>query len=251
MHRATILLACVVFSPVVSAAELPDARQAAIATDRCRAGDEALHRRDAAAAAAAYGEALAAFPDHPGARVGLGHVAMLRREFETALAEYEGAERAWMDVQAAVALARADRNQEASRTAAAILEYINRVDENVEEGMSIPGMTHTSDLLKGAMLDNQVRQLQKAAEPQHAVAAGPPPAMSFFRGTALYRLGRFDEAVTLWLDVERRDPAFGPVYNNLVEGLLLLGRKDEARATARAAEERGIPVHPNLLARLD
>lgn len=238
-------------------AEPPTARSAAIAAEHCKEGDRALKAKDSDAAAAAYGAALAAFPDHPGAHVGLGHVAMLRRDYALALDEYNRAQTAWNALRASAERARAEKSQKAAEGAAAIMEYVNRTSEDSVEAVTIPGMPHTSDSLKGAMLGNQVKDLRNAAQETAPAAgagiegeknAGPPVAVAFFRGTALYRLGRIDEAVAAWRDVEARDPGFAPVYNNLVEGLLRLGRKDEARAEVKAADDRGFSVHPALVA---
>jgi len=57
-------------------------------------------------------------------------------------------------------------------------------------------------------------------------------------GSALLRLGQFDQAVTALRESIRLDPKFSPAYANLAAALMGVGQFDEARRVIKDADER-------------
>src|SRR6185436_15854550 len=57
-------------------------------------------------------------------------------------------------------------------------------------------------------------------------------------GSALLRLGEFEQSVQPFRDAIRLDPGFVPAYSNLAASLLALNRPAEARAILQQAADR-------------
>ncbi len=116
---------------------------------------------------------------------------------------------------------------------------------------TVPGMPHASDVVKEARVEGEIAALRAADRVVSDPARSEPPAEVFFlQGNALYRLGRYPDALRKWDDVVRLAPQFGPVYNNMADACFRLGRRDEARAHLRRAEDLGVRVNPEFKQKL-
>jgi len=74
---------------------------------------------------------------------------------------------------------------------------------------------------------------------QSWTATYPREAFAFNSlGTAMIRLGRFEQSVQPFRESIRLDPKFSPAYSNLAASLMALDRLAEARAVLKQAEDR-------------
>ena len=81
---------------------------------------------------------------------------------------------------------------------------------------------------------------------QSWTATYPREAVAFNSlGSALIRLGRFDESVQAFRDAIGLDPRFSPAYSNLAASLLGVDRLAEARAVLQQAADRKLSFNGN------
>ena len=206
----------------------------------CRSGDEALGRGELSRASEQFENALAIVPDFPEAYMGLGHIAMVRRDYAAALGAYTRARDAY------------------DRLSQQLLDY--RLQEKGKSQLEVQSrrddITNLTKLLQGGpALESRVRDIEREINyfdrmdtPREDKRAERPANVYFFRGNALFHLDRLEEAVADWEFAARRAPEFGPVHNNLALVYWKLGKKDEARQALARAEQLGVAVHPDLKA---
>lgn len=203
----------------------------------CQRGDKALGEGDLSRASEQFEKALAIVPEFPEAYTGLGHVALIRRDFEAALASYTRARDAYETIHRQLIDHRLHQKGEASK------EIQSRRDD----------ITNLSKLLGGPALEMRVREIQREIDyfdrlesPREDKRAVTPAEIFFFRGNALFHLDRLEEAIADWNQAASRAPEFGPVYNNLAVAAWRLGRRAEAREYLGRAEALGVEIHPDF-----
>lgn len=199
-------------------------------------GFQALQQGDLSRASQLFEEALTSVPGFPNARVGLGHVAYARRQYEAALNHYTGARDEISRLQDDVLNAEFLSHEDAQRK---ILKYEDDI--------------RTLESLPGADVATQVRELQRAIEEMRRVHAPvrsepvhPPAEIYYHRGNALFQLGRIDEAIADWETCARFAPKFGAVHNNLAVAHWKLGQLLLARDELAMARELGVKVDPEF-----
>ncbi len=225
-------------APAAAAEKQLSPRKLHEAIAHCRRGDEALGRGNLSRASEQFEKALAIVPEFPEAYTGLGHIALVRRDYAAALGSYTRARDAYERIGQ---LLYEHRLQEKGQAA---LEVQSRRDDI---------MNLTKILQGGVALEARIREIEREISyfdrmdsPRDDRRATTPANLYFFRGNALFHLDRLDEAVVDWEEASRRAPDFGPVYNNLALAYWKLGQKDKAQAALAQAEKLGVEVHPDL-----
>lgn len=239
IHVATALAVLVLALPAVLAAEL-NSRVIRRSSAAVMAGDRALKQGDLDRASEQFEEALRLVPDQPDAQMGLGHVAFRRQQYEAALDWFTRARdglielnrRAW------------DREQQAYEDA---VRLIPRLEDDIIGLRSIPSANVTQQVRD---IERRIESLRLVRPPSKSHPEDPPGSVYFHRGTALFRLGRYDEAIEDWKTCARLDPKFGPVHNNLAVAHWQLGHIAEARAELAEAKRLGVAVNPDFEAQL-
>lgn len=203
----------------------------------CQRGDKALSGGDLARASEQFEKALAIVPEFPEAYAGLGHIALIRRDYAAALASYTRARDAYATISRQLTDYRLQRKGESQK------EIQSRRDD----------ITNLSKLLAGPALEMRVREIQREIDyldrmetPREDKRAVTPAEVYFFRGNALFHLDRLEEAIADWNEAASRAPEFGPVYNNLAVAAWRLGRRDEAREYLARAEALEVEVNPEF-----
>ena len=204
----------------------------------CRSGDEALRHGELSRASEQFEKALAIVPDFPEAYMGLGHIALVRRDYAAALGAYTRARDAYGRIGQQL--------------------YDHRLQRKGQSGLEIQSrrddiMNLTKILQGGTALESRIRDIEREINyfdrmevPHEEKRTEVPANVYFFRGNALFHLDRLEEAVADWEEASRRAPDFGPVYNNLALAYWKLGQKDKARECLARAEQLGVVVHPEL-----
>jgi tetratricopeptide (TPR) repeat protein len=238
---AAVLLALAAALPAASAAAVEkqlSSRKFHEAITHCRSGDEALGRGELSRASEQFEKALAIVPEFPEAYMGLGHIALVRRDYAAALGSYTRARDAYERIGQQLYEHRLQRKGQAG------IEIQSRRDDI---------MNLTKILQGGAALESRIREIEREISyfdrmdsPRDDHRATTPADVYFFRGNALFHLDRLEEAVADWEEASRRAPDFGPVYNNLALAYWKLGQRDRAQAALARAEQLGVPVHPDF-----
>lgn len=234
-----LVLAAAVSTATAAAAEKQiSSRKYHEAISHCRSGDEALGHGELSRASEQFEKALAIVPDFPEAYMGLGHIALVRRDYAAALGSYTRARDAY------------------ERIGQQLLDY--RLKQKGQAGLEIQSRRDDIDnltkILKGGVeLEARIRQIEREISyfdrmdtPRDDKRAKTPANVYFFRGNALFHLDRLDEAVADWEEASRRAPDFGAVYNNLALAYWKLGQRDKAKSALAQAETLGVAVHPEF-----
>lgn len=219
-------------------------------------GAEALRTVDLESATQHFRAALAIIDGFPPAHVGLGHVALKSGAFGEALSHYEAAEQGF------VAMGDRLREFRLEQYHAAVMEGERIRDELARPILQAPdtGAAPAGSRNEGAeaslrnrrtALESRLREIEALIPPDDKTLLEPPPELGFFKGNALFQLGRVEDAIGVWELFATRQPAFGPVHNNLALAYLKTGRLVLARQSLDRARAQGVPVPPAIEAELE
>ncbi|MCU0224087.1 MAG: tetratricopeptide repeat protein [Acidobacteria bacterium] len=234
----SVLAGALSTAPAAAAEKQLSSREFHEAIAHCRRGDEALSRGDLSRASEQFEKALAIVPEFPEAYTGLGHIALVRRDYAAALGSYTRARDAYERIGQQL--------------------YEHRLQQKGRAGLEVQSrrddiMNLTKILQGGSALESRIREIEREISyfdrmdsPGEDRRATTPANLYFFRGNALFHLDRLDEAVADWEEASRRAPEFGPVYNNLALAYWKLGQRDKAQAALARAEQLGVTVHPDF-----
>lgn len=73
-----------------------------------------------------------------------------------------------------------------------------------------------------------------------------PAAYFYSHGNILYKLKKYKEALSQYLEVVSRDPKHGSAYNNLANLFYMAGKKEVASLCLAHAEASGFKVDPRF-----
>ncbi len=212
------------------------------ATAVCARAHAALKAGDLAQASALYEEALRLVPEFPDAHMGLGHIAMARREFAGALGHFTIA-RDRLVVLHADGYARERRAYDDAQV------LIPKLEDEIAGLQRLPGGGAGAMDLQN--LQQQIDALRRIHQPTRNAPAPLPAEVFFYRGNALFRLERLDEALADWRECARLDPSFGAVQNNIALAEWSLGHVEAARDALAEARRLGAPVNPEFAAKVE
>jgi tetratricopeptide (TPR) repeat protein len=221
-----------------------------------RQGTSAMLIGDAERSRERLERAVGLVPDFPPALLGLGHLEMSGGRFQAALDHYISAIRGYerlgdrlLDVEYA-------RYSEARATMERLETQIEETETKLDKELTSERPSQArADRLEGriAAFRAQTQQLSAVHHPRRPAEGGEgtvPGEAYFHLGSALFRLGRYVEAVEAWQACSEKIPEFAPVHHNLALALLQLDRLKEAEASLAQAERLGYDVHPRIKARL-
>lgn len=211
------------------------------ATASSTRGFQALEQGDLSLASQFFEDALKNVRGFPNARVGLGHVAYARQQYEAALVHYTGARDEFRRLLHEALNSEFRRHEQAQRK-------ILKLEDDIRTLQSLPN----------ANVADQIRELQRGIEdlrrvhrPVQRAPAEPPAEIFYHRGNTLFQLGRLDEALVDWETCARLAPRFAAVHNNLAVVRWKLGHLLIARAELARARELGAKVNPQFEEALD
>ncbi len=208
----------------------------------CTRAHGALKTGDLAQASALYEEALRLVPGFPDAHMGLGHIAMARHDYQGAFVNFTTA-RDRLVVLHAEAYARERRAYDDAQV------LIPRLEDEIAGLQRLPGGGAGAMDLQN--LQQQIDALRRIHPPTRAAPEPLPAEVFFFRGNALFRMQRVEEALAEWTECARLDPAFGAVQNNIALAEWSLGHVEAARVALAAARRLGAPVNPEFAAKVE
>lgn len=240
MSRAKrpILVALTLLLAVAGARATATSSELARAAKLSNKGVRALRSGHVERARETFGAALQAIPDFPGARIGLGQIAMSEARFETALEHFEAARSGYRELGESLLDIEARRYAGAQREINALQDSIVHLQSQMRSDGKI-------QITIQEML-NKITQLQAIVPPSREAAGEPPGEIYFHIGNALFQLGRTVEALEAWETCRDRYPAFPMVHNNLAHAYVKLERFEAARQSLVRAEELGFPVDPRF-----
>jgi tetratricopeptide (TPR) repeat protein len=234
-----LIAALVAAVPTASAEAGPGRVDAQRATRYCNRGERALQVGNLTKARESFTRALAIDPHFADAHLGLGHIAMAEKQYEAALAQYEIANEDYSDV------GRRIYEREATRYTEARQEILELRDEIALRERIAPVPMQLSKL------EQAVHRLEALSPPARSSLQEAPGRIHFYRGNALFRMGRRDEAVNAWETCVTASPDYAPAYNNLIVGYWTSGRITKAREILKKAESLGLFINPDLKADLE
>jgi len=198
-------------------------------------GARALQNGDLPGAEKHFTKSLSAMPSFPAAHIGLGQIAMSRKDFEGALAHFEQARDGYAGLGEALLDVETERYANAQ-------DQIQALNDSISQFAS--QTTGASSNLSVSQMQNQISQLQAIQPPDRQKVGEPPGEIYFYIGNALFRLGRRDEAVAAWETCSEMSPEFAMVHNNLALAFMQGGRLEEAMRSLERAERLGFEVNP-------
>jgi tetratricopeptide (TPR) repeat protein len=187
-----------------------------------------------------FTEALQVYPLLPGAYVELGQLAMMRQEYETAVAFYQRAEEAY--------LALHDKKlKELQKTQNQTLDQIQRNDDHFGAGARGGGGFARSEGL--AAKDNRLRDRRQVIAEN--LEAEIPALLYLYLGGAHLRLGELGPAEQELLKGIHRDPELAPLHFNLAIVYLSRGEYQKSAESARTARDKGFQIPPAFIQDLE
>jgi Flp pilus assembly protein TadD len=233
----TLLIACT--AAPAAAQQLADDFSRREALQHYREGQELLSNEQFEKAAEAFQRAIAKDPLLALAHYGLGQSHMALRRFASAIVAFRGARNAYERLASI-----AQRDQEGVERARA--DEIRELRESIRAVSSGRVKTANQDsthvILK---LENRIRDLERTQRRNNENFQAPAE-VSLALGSAYFRNGDAVDAEREWKAAVEVNPRLGEAHNNLAALYALSGRKREAEAAVRAAEQSGFRVHPQL-----
>lgn len=218
-------------------------------------GQEALKANDAAKASQEFEEALKIMPDLPEAHLGMGHLAMGRKDFESAYRAYTAAREAYIGIDEKLKSVEYQRYIDARKEMNGLTDLINAYGTpNSSSNANTKGMSSSRVTMQQGTYQNQVDRDKKQEMPDKKnpqLNPAVPAQVYFMIGNALFRMNRYDEARDNWETCISIAPDFAPVYNNLAVIYLKQQRYTDAKASLVKAEELGVKVNPEFMKAVD
>lgn len=204
----------------------------------CQRGERALATGHEAKAERYFRNALVKLSSFPPAHIGLGHLAIRRGDYESALVEYRSAALGFRELGEALFEIRARQWANSQRNLVALYDTLQLAESGRRSNRMNP--------LQISKIWNAITHLEALEQPDRAAATQTPAEVHFFIGNALFQLGRYNEALEEWLACKKRNPAFAMVYNNLALAYWRRGEVDQAVRFLTKAEQLGFPVDPSF-----
>lgn len=208
-------------------------------------GEKAMRAGDNTTAAQKFSQALEAQPGFPQAHLGLGHIAMGRRDLDGAYRHYTAARGGYEQLGDALFDLEVQRHQRAQDDIADLRDQMM--------AMQSPTVKMDEAALRDRLraLEDAIQKLQAIRPPDKTKKLEPPGDVDFFIGNALFSLGRREEAVKSWESALEKGVNTGMLHNNLAVAYWKLNRLREAQAELRKAEELGTKPNPAFKADLE
>ena len=178
--------------------------------------------------------------EYPDAHIGLGHLAMQAGNIEEALSEYEQARDGYGVLGARLLNIMMTRYQEQKNRIPELQQRINLIRSGDIR------LTENEKRVQIQDLEMKIRDLQTMSEPSSQTISEPPGEVFFRIGSALARLGRWDEAVANLETCTAKSPTFAQAFSNLALAYWRVGRHDDALRSLDKAEELGLPPNPRF-----
>ena len=192
-----------------------------------------------------FERAVHRLPQFPEAHLGLGHVAMGEKRFETALAEYETARDDYSRFGESLAEMRGLRYAEAQGEIGDLRDAISNMMKPI--GAQVVPNWLEAEIAKR---EGRIRELESIEPPDKFRSSEAPGEVFFHIGNALFRLDRVDDAIDAWQRCADRSGKFALVHNNLAVALWKKGEIERAQDELKRAEDLGMQVSSEFKADL-
>ncbi len=245
LRRTSIWVAALWMACVVStgAQQALDERQRREASDRFKAGMQALLSEQFEVAEREFRQAVRIDPLYDAAYYGLGQVYMATKRYEDALQAYLRARDAFKTSTAADLLDHLASDRRLKDQIQALKDYVAIYERRTSTARS-PTVQATIDRYR-----DQIRELEGRLSRKSNGAPPPVPAgFSLAIGSAYFRLNQLADAEREYQAAIEVNPRFGEAFNNLAVVYLLTGRVREADQAVQSAERAGFRVNPQLKA---
>jgi tetratricopeptide (TPR) repeat protein len=231
MIAATIAIALLLLIAGAESRAASDTNQR-FASHFCELGTNSLAHNDLPSAQKMFESALRVNPDFPAAHIGLGHIAMRRGDYASALSHYERAKADW------------ERSPDGATA-----------EEDLGDGRAAgPGRGADGPDATPAPSDRNLSDSwfpRRDREPQTGSAGPdrsdrPPPPKSvpaslyFMIGNAQFKLHRYEDARQSWETCSTINPRAAAAFHNLAIVYFVMGRYVESEANLGRAERLGL-----------
>jgi Flp pilus assembly protein TadD len=223
----------------VAAQQLADDFSRREALQHYREGQELLSNEQFEKAAEAFQRAIAKDPLLALAHYGLGQSYMNLRRFASAIVAFRGSRDAYERL---AGIAQRDQEGVERQRADEIRELRESIRAISSGRVKTASQDTTHVILK---LENRIRDLENTQRRNNANFQAPAE-VSLALGSAHFRNGDALDAEREWKAAVDVNPRLGEAHNNLAALYALSGRKREAEAAVRAAEQSGFRVNPQL-----
>lgn len=227
-----------VYSPPLLASRSSTERAVRRCVLLCQRGERAFAAGDETKAERYFRNALSKLSSFPPAHIGLGHLAIRRGDYESALIEYRSAALGFRNLGEDLFEIRARQWANSQRNLVALYDTLQLAESGRRSNRMNP--------LQISKIWNAITQLEALEQPDRETAGEAPAELHFFLGNALFQLGRYNEALEEWLTCKQRNPAFAMVYNNLALAYWRRGEVGQAVKFLTKAEQLGFPVDPRF-----
>jgi tetratricopeptide (TPR) repeat protein len=231
---ATFLVAALAWPAHGGAQQIADEQSRRQAMDLYRAGQGYMAAERFGAAVESFTAAVSKDPLLAVAHYQLGQAHMALKQYENAIQAYQGSVEALKALHSLEQTNRFEVDKQRQETIRELRTELNG------SGMKI-------DPLKRTVLEQRVKELE-----MERTASGQPFQVPGFvllaMGSAHFRNGDRDAAVSEWQSAVAANSKLGEAHNNLAVVYMLTGKKVEAENAVKAAEKAGFRVNPQLKA---
>ena len=204
-----------------------------------RQGQEFLSNEQFEKAAESFQRAIAKDQLLALAHYGLGQAQMALKRYASAIVAFRGSRDAYERL---AAIAQRDQEGVERQRQDEIRELRESIRAINSGRVKTANQDSTHVVLK---LENRIRDLERTQRRNNENFQAPAE-VSLALGSAYFRNGDALEAEREWKAAVEVNPRLGEAHNNLAALYALSGRKKEAEAAVRAAEQAGFRVHPQL-----
>ena len=237
--RLLFVLAVALTAAAANAQQLADEHNRREALQHYRTGQEYLSSEQFEKAAEAFQKAIGKDRLLALAHYGLGQSYMALKRYTSAVIAYRGSRDAY---KALAGLAHSNAvavDQQRQEEIRELRESIRMIQSGA---IKTANADRTHHILK---LENRIRDLERTQQRQAEVFQAPAE-VSLALGSAHFRNGDAADAEREWKAAVEVNPRLGEAHNNLAALYAVSGRKQDAEAAVRAAEQAGFRVHPQL-----
>jgi len=238
--RCALVLCFALASAGRASAQLVDDISHVNALTHYRFGQELLHREQFAKAVEEFQIAIKFDPLLTIAHYDLGQSYMALRQYREAIRAYVGCRTAFESM--ASMLARNDFVVDQRRD-----DEIRELKETIGELRSGHIKIATGRDAMIARLEHRISELERTKQ-RTSVTFETPAELSLALGSAYFRSGDLESAEREWKVAIAANNRLGEAHNNLAALYAMLGRKQQAENSVKAAEKSGYPVNPRLKA---
>jgi tetratricopeptide (TPR) repeat protein len=232
-----IALTAMALAPSDVEAQIADDTSRREALQHYRAGQEFLSSEQFEKAADAFQKSIAKDSLMALAHYGLGQSYMALRRYASAVVAFQGCREAYRRIHSLEQTHRIDTERMRREEILALNDSLRQISS---------GRVAVNPVVRNRM-ESTLRDLERDQNRNTPGGEFKAPAqVSLALGSAYFRNNDTMNAEREWKAAVDANPKLGEAHNNLAALYAVSGRKQEAEAAVRAAEQAGFRVHPQL-----